>query len=119
MSSLLARTASAGRPSRLVWVVRDDQPASSERRQADQAIVEGEVLSGAAVLVAPRLPVPLEQLRLASTSLAVWPAPARPRERPPVERGQADSARSSTDRTGPGPRRRVEASRAHRPSLLR
>ena len=41
-------------------MVREDQPASSERRQADQAIVEREVLGGAEVLVAPRLPVPLE-----------------------------------------------------------
>ena len=54
MSSLLARTASAGRPARLVWVVREDQPASSERRwQTDQAIVEREVLGAGEVLVAP------------------------------------------------------------------
>jgi len=38
----------------LVWVVREDQPASSERRrQADQAIVEREVLGAGEVLVAP------------------------------------------------------------------
>ena len=41
-------------------MVREEQPASSEGRQAEHAIVQRDVLGAAEVLVAPRLPVPLE-----------------------------------------------------------